>query len=71
MVLAAEDETPLRRLHAIDGADASFLAVDPRSVVEGYRCELTDADRPLNSVYPLRHVLLEAESSEAHEASAS
>ena len=114
VVLAAEDQTPLRRLHAIDGADASFLAVDPRSVVEAYRCELTEADRqrlgadtdtplvwlalvmaepsgaltvnlrapivinprtmlgqqvlPLNSVYPLRHVLLEAEAREVQRA---
>ena len=106
-MLAAEEQTPLRRLHAIDGPEASFLALDPRSVMEGYRCELTDADRyrlgadkntpllwlalvmvepsgaltvnlrapivinprtmlgqqvmPLNSVYPLRHVLIEAE----------
>src|SRR5262245_25252346 len=107
VVLAAEEQTPLRRLHAIDGVDASFLAIDPRLVMEGYRCELTPADRrrlgadektpllwlalvmveasgalsvnlrapivinprtmlgqqvlPQNSLYPLRHVLLDAE----------
>jgi flagellar assembly factor FliW len=43
-VLAAEGQTPLRRLHAVDGAEASFLALDPRQVMEGYRCELSDAD---------------------------
>src|SRR5262249_2918632 len=42
--LAAEDSTPLRRLQAVDG-DAAFLAIDPRSVMDGYRCELTSADR--------------------------
>jgi len=107
VVMSAEEQTPLRRLHAVDGVDASFLAIDPRSVMDGYRCELTPADRrrlgasddtpllwlalvmveasgaltvnlrapivinprtmlgqqvlPQNSLYPLRHVLLDAE----------
>ena len=107
VVLAAEEQTPLRRLHAVDGVDASFLAIDPRSVMKGYQCELTPADRrrigadeqtplvwlalvmvesggkvtvnlrapivinprtmigqqvlPQNSLYPLRHALLDAE----------
>ena len=45
VVLAAEGQTPLRRLHAVGGAEASFLALDPRQVLEGYRCDLSDADR--------------------------
>lgn len=45
VVLAAESHTPLRRLHAVDGAEASFLALDPRQVLDGYRCELSDSDR--------------------------
>ena len=45
VVMAAEAATPLRRLHAIDGVDASFLAIDPRAVLEGYRCELSASDR--------------------------
>jgi flagellar assembly factor FliW len=45
VVLAAEAHTPVRRLHAVDGVDASFLAIDPRSVLDGYRCELSTADR--------------------------
>ena len=45
VVMAAEAATPLRRLHAIDGTEASFLAIDPRGVLEGYRCELSAADR--------------------------
>jgi flagellar assembly factor FliW len=44
VVMAAEEATPLRRLHAIDGVEASFLAIDPRVVLEGYRCELSAAD---------------------------
>jgi flagellar assembly factor FliW len=45
VVLAAEGHTPLRRLHAVDGVEASFLAIDPRQVLEGYRCDLSDHDR--------------------------
>jgi flagellar assembly factor FliW len=45
VVLAAEEQTPLRRLHAVEGGEASFLALDPRQVLDGYRCELSDADR--------------------------
>ena len=45
VVMAAEEATPLRRLHAIDGPEASFLAIDPRGVLDGYRCELSAADR--------------------------
>jgi len=107
VVMAADDATPLRRLHAMDGVEASFLAIDPRGVLEGYRCELSASDRrrlgagdqdpllwlalvtleesgaltvnlrapivinpktmtgqqvlPHNCLYPVRHVLLEAE----------
>lgn len=107
VVLAAEEATPLRRLHALDGVEASFLAIDPRAVLEGYRCDLSAADRrqlgasddepllwlaivmmdpggaltvnlrapivinprtmtgqqvlPHNCLYPLRHVLVDAE----------
>ena len=107
VVMAAEDATPLRRLHAIDGPEASFLAIDPRAVLDGYRCDLSAADRrrvgatddeplvwlalvmmepggaltvnlrapivinprtvmgqqvlPHNCLYPLRHVLVDAE----------
>ena len=107
VVMAAENATPLRRLHALDGADASFLAIDPRAVLDNYRCELSAADRrrlgagdtdpllwlaivmmesngaltvnlrapivinpktmtgqqvlPHNCLYPLRHVLVDAE----------
>ena len=45
IVLSAEGHTPLRRLHAVDGIEASFLALDPRQVLEGYRCDLSDSDR--------------------------
>lgn len=45
IVLSAEGHTPLRRLHAVDGVEASFLALDPRRVLEGYRCDLSDSDR--------------------------
>ncbi len=44
VVMAAESATPLRRLHAMDGADASFLAIDPRAVLDNYRCDLSASD---------------------------
>lgn len=44
VILAAEEQTPLRRLQAVDG-DAAFLAIDPRSVMDAYRCELSNTDR--------------------------
>jgi flagellar assembly factor FliW len=105
--MAAEEATPLRRLHAIDGPEASFLAIDPRAVLDNYRCDLSASDRrrlgagdtdpllwlaivmvettgaltvnlrapivinpktmtgqqvlPHNCLYPLRHVLVDAE----------
>ena len=107
VVMAAESATPLRRLQAMDGADAAFLAIDPRVVLDNYRCELSASDRrrlgagdndpllwlaivmlepsgaltanlrapivinpktmtgqqvlPHNCLYPLRHVLVDAE----------
>jgi flagellar assembly factor FliW len=44
-VLRATDNSALQCLSSVEGPDASFLAVDPRRVLEGYRCQLTDADR--------------------------
>jgi flagellar assembly factor FliW len=44
VVMAAGGATPLRRLHAIEGGDASFLAIDPRLALDGYRCDLSAAD---------------------------
>jgi flagellar assembly factor FliW len=44
-VLSATDNSALQCLTSIDGPDASFLAVDPRRVLPGYRCQLTEADR--------------------------
>jgi flagellar assembly factor FliW len=35
---------PLQRLEAIEGPSAAFLGIDPRLVLEGYRCRLTDSD---------------------------
>lgn len=44
-VLRATENSALHCLSAVEGPDASFLAVDPRRVLEGYRCQLTEADR--------------------------
>lgn len=45
VVMAAESATPLRRLQAMDGAGAAFLAIDPRAVLDNYRCDLSASDR--------------------------
>ena len=44
VLISSEDVAPLHVLHALDG-DASFLAVDPRFVLETYRTTLTIGDR--------------------------
>jgi flagellar assembly factor FliW len=44
VLLASEENAPLQYLHAVEGAPASFLAIDPRFVLENYRCELNAAD---------------------------
>jgi flagellar assembly factor FliW len=43
VVLDTEDWAPLRRLHAVD-QQVSFLVVDPRVVLPGYRCVLSQTD---------------------------
>ncbi|HEY7789426.1 MAG TPA: flagellar assembly protein FliW [Vicinamibacterales bacterium] len=45
IVLSDLSGGPLYCLHAMDGGDASFLAVDPRLVLPSYRCELGAVDR--------------------------
>ena len=45
VVLSSPDFAPLSCLQSVDGPPASFLAVDPRQVLAGYRCVLSDADR--------------------------
>ncbi|HVB38999.1 MAG TPA: flagellar assembly protein FliW [Vicinamibacterales bacterium] len=45
LVLSDDSGGLLYCLHAVDGADASFLAVDPRLVLPSYRCDLSTADR--------------------------
>jgi flagellar assembly factor FliW len=45
VVVASEALAPLQGLHAVDGPAASFLAIDPRLVLPGYRCQLSPHDR--------------------------
>jgi flagellar assembly factor FliW len=44
VLLAADSSAPLQRLEAIEGPEAAFLGIDPRLVLAGYRCRLTEAD---------------------------
>jgi flagellar assembly factor FliW len=45
VLLSSRNLVPLRVLHAVDGPPVSFLAVDPRQVLAGYRTTLTTGDR--------------------------
>ena len=43
-ILTSVDAATQQCLHAVDGAPATFLALDPRLVLPEYRCQLSDAD---------------------------
>jgi flagellar assembly factor FliW len=45
VILSSNQMAPVQCLHAIDGAPASFLVVDPRLVLPDYRTQLTQPDR--------------------------
>ena len=45
ILLSSPETAPLYCLHAIEGPNASFLAIDPTVALETYRCELSAADR--------------------------
>jgi len=42
--LSAESLAPLQRIESIEGPPAAFLGIDPRLVLDGYRCRLNDND---------------------------
>ena len=44
-LLVSDATAPLRRLDALDGPPASFLGIDPRLAMSGYRCDLREPDR--------------------------
>lgn len=44
VVLSSPATAPLQVVQAVDGTPATFLAIDPRVVLESYRCLLTPAD---------------------------
>jgi flagellar assembly factor FliW len=45
VVLTSDATAPLQYLHAVEGPPASFLAIDPKLVLENYRCEVNEPDR--------------------------
>jgi flagellar assembly factor FliW len=45
VLIATEGETLVQCLRSVEGPAASFLVLDPRRVMAGYRCELSNADR--------------------------
>lgn len=44
-VLSATGNSDLQCLSSLDGPNVSFLTIDPRRALQGYRCQLTEADR--------------------------
>ena len=42
--LTSDALAPLQRIESIEGPPAAFLGIDPRLVMEGYRCRLSDTD---------------------------
>jgi flagellar assembly factor FliW len=44
-ILYSAEAAPLQCLHAVGGPPASFLTLDPRLVLQEYRCALAPADR--------------------------
>jgi flagellar assembly factor FliW len=44
ILLSPQDDSGLQCLRAVEGPTATFLAVDPRAVMAGYRCELSEGD---------------------------
>ena len=57
VVLRQSGGSPLICLHAVDGPPATFLTIDPRHVLRGYRCMLSDADRFRLGVAPTTPLL--------------
>jgi flagellar assembly factor FliW len=45
VLLNSTDFAPFTVLHAVNGSEPCFLAVDPKSVLDTYRCELGATDR--------------------------
>jgi flagellar assembly factor FliW len=45
VVLSSHELDPFQCLQSVEGASASFLAVDPRRALPDYRCVLSDVDR--------------------------
>ena len=44
VLLTSEPMAPLQRIESIEGPPAAFLGIDPRLLLEGYRCKLTETD---------------------------
>ena len=44
VLLTSDALAPLQRIESIEGPPAAFLGIDPRLVMDGYRCSLSAAD---------------------------
>ena len=45
VIIDSEEFAPLKVLHAVNSQEPCFLAIDPKTVIENYRGELSEADR--------------------------
>jgi flagellar assembly factor FliW len=45
VLMSSPTMAPLQCLHAVDGSPATFLVIDPRIVLNDYRCALSAPDR--------------------------
>lgn len=44
VLLASDAMAPLQRIESTEGPTAAFVGIDPRLVVPGYGCQLSDSD---------------------------
>ena len=44
VLLTSDAMAPLQRIESIEGPPAAFLGIDPRLLLDGYRCKLTETD---------------------------
>lgn len=44
VLLTSDALAPLQRIESIEGPPAAFIGIDPRLVLESYRCRLTESD---------------------------
>lgn len=57
VILVSDAIVPLQRIDAVEGPPASFLCIDPRHVIPGYRCRLSAAEEQRLEVTPTSRLM--------------